>query len=110
MFSEEESYKFYINIENIMFFESLMAENNILIKCEIEKLTNTKSRVFYSKKSDYANIDEICKQNNIVILDELSLYINERFTIQSLSKPTKIAIQISFFLIILFFIFQNYTW
>lgn len=110
MFSEEESYRFYINIENIMFFESLMAENNILIKFEIEKLTNTKRQVFYSKKSDYSNIDEICRQNNIVILDEFSPYINERFTIQGFSKPLKIAFQILIFLIILFFIFQNYTW
>jgi len=109
MFSEEESCRFYIHIENTMFFESLMAKSNILIKCEIEKLTNTKSQVFYSKKLDYASIDEICKQNNIVILDECIPYFNERFTIQSVSKPVKIILQILFFLIILFFIFQNYT-
>lgn len=62
MFIEGESFRFYIKIEDLIIFKSLMFDNNIPIKNEIETFTNTKSQIFYCKKSDLNELDTICQK------------------------------------------------
>jgi hypothetical protein len=108
LFEGEENIRFYIRIEDLMLFKNLMLENNILIKNEVEQLTNTNSQTFYSKKNDFNKIDEICKENNIIILDGITPYFNNEISIKKLPKSIQIIIQILIFLIILFFLIQKY--
>ena len=84
-----------------------MFENDIKVLNE-EDFTGSQSQVFYSKKSDFNKIDEICKENEIVILDTITPYFDNNFSIQKLPKVLKVIVQIIILLIIIFFLIQNY--
>ncbi len=83
-----------------------MLKNSIQLKNEVETFTNTKSQVFYSKKSDFYNIDQICKKNKIDILDNITPYYNNRLSIYKLPKYLKLFIFVLIVIIISIFIFQ----
>ena len=101
-------HRLYIRIDQIFIFEKLMIENNIKVINEKELHTNVNSSIFYVKEVDIDKIDEICIKHNIDLNDDFSNIPDERFWLQKLPKTIRVLIQIIIFIIIIYFIFNDY--
>ncbi|WP_299016724.1 hypothetical protein [uncultured Polaribacter sp.] len=106
MFKDERNIRFYIKVEDLILFKTLMRENNIPIKNEIETFTNTNSLVFYALEQDFLKIDIVCVKNNIEIIDNITPYFTTNFNFRKLPKSILVILKIILFIIILFFMLQ----
>lgn len=98
----------YIRIEHLFQFKRLMEKNQIELISEKELLTNINSQTFYVKKSEINLVDKICLQYNIEIHDDYTPHITDRYSLEKLSKPIRITVQIILIILVLLYLFQEY--
>lgn len=102
-------YRFYIRLDQMLFFENLLKDNNIDFFNEKELYTKVNSTTFYINKKDCTKIDKICVENNIELFDDYSHVPDERITHPQISKwAIKSIIILIFVLILVLIVVSNF--
>ena len=101
----EPSFRFYILLEHLITFEYIVDKYKLDIKTEIDSLTDSKTQVYYIRRTDFPKLDELCKKYDIAIVDDYAPYTREQFNLHNFPIWVRITIiiLISIFISILIF-------
>jgi hypothetical protein len=102
---DEPYFRFHILLEHLITFEHIVEKYNLEIKTEIDTLTDSKTQIYYIRRTDMPKLDELAKQYNIDIVDDYAPYTREHFSLQRLPKWLRIPAIILILIYLYFLIF-----